>query len=74
MLIKDNQIKYFIETNIYERPDVSEKMQFNAYKNCGYEFVIPSYLILSGEYNIITIFIKDCIAAIFDNNKKVIFY
>ena len=74
MLIKDNQIKYFIETNIYERPDVSEKTQFNAYKNCGYEFVIPSYLILSGEYNIITIFIKDCIAAIFDNNKKVIFY
>ena len=71
-LSQNDQIKYFIETKLYKGHDIANIIGSNPLGNYSYYFVIPSDIILSGKYNIITIFIKKNNAFIFDNNKKLI--
>lgn len=71
-LIQNDQIKYFIETSLKDRPDIAEVLGLRLSEKCGYYFAIPSYSIILGEYYIATIYIKNNIATVFDNNKKLI--
>lgn len=73
VLSMNGQLKYFIKAVPQERSDVAAYFGSNALKNCGYYFVIPKDVILSGEYDIITISINGNDALFFGNDKKVIF-
>ena len=72
-LVQNNQIKYFIETKIYEKTDVIKTLDLSLNENYCYYFVIPADSILSGEYDIVTIVMRDRNALISDNRKKIIF-
>ena len=72
-LVQNNQIKYFIETKIYGRTEVVNALDLSLNESYFYYFVIPAYIILSGEYDIVTIVMRDRNALISDNRKKIIF-
>lgn len=72
-LVQNNQIKYFIETKIYGRTEVVNASDLSLNESYFYYFVIPADIILSGEYDIVTIVMRDGNALISDNIKKIIF-
>ncbi len=72
-LVQNNQIKYFIETKIYGRTEVVNALDLSLNESYFYYFVIPADIILSGEYDIVTIVMRDRNALISDNRKKIIF-
>ena len=72
-LVQNNQIKYFIETKIYGRTEVVNALDLSLNESYFYYFVIPADIILSGEYDIVTIVMRDGNALISDNIKKIIF-
>jgi glycosyltransferase involved in cell wall biosynthesis len=72
-LVQNNQIKYFIETKIYGRTEVVNASDLSLNESYFYYFIIPADIILSGEYDIVTIVMRDGNALISDNRKKIIF-
>ena len=72
---QNSKIIYYIESNLFFRQDIFNLAQSINKKDDkhGYNFIIPSDVIISGEYDISTIFIKNDYVIIFNNNKKVIF-
>lgn len=72
LFISYNQIKYFIEANLIFRLDVKIMVPFNTNGRFGYNFLIPSDVLLNGTYDIYTIYIRDDRMVIFNNNKKIV--
>lgn len=69
LLIQNNMIRYYVDTNLFERSDVIKKDNIFLYIKRGFSYIVPSHTILHGKYDLMILFVKDNYASILETNK-----